>query len=247
MHVRVLTYNIHKCIGMLDRRYDPQRIVDTIRYHQPDIALLQEVAQGAKRYRNDAQIELLAEHASFEFREYHINVKLPLRGEYGNAILTRFPIETAENIDLTVPPKKARSALYAHLSVPRPDGSTQPLHVFNVHLGLAGIERRMQLRRVLTGPHLEAIGADTPTLIAGDFNDVWQVAGKRLLHPAGFRGNETPIPTFPASAPLRALDAIYTRGNVETHKVYSSPLDLARYASDHLPLVADLEIGGGAG
>ena len=61
MHFRLLSYNIHKGIGGVDRRYDLERIVETINYYRPDVALLQEVDDGVPRSRRHAQAELLAE------------------------------------------------------------------------------------------------------------------------------------------------------------------------------------------
>ena len=70
MRLRALTYNIHKCIGGLDRRYDPVRIADTIGHYEADIVLLQEVAQGASRYRHETQIERLGDLLGFRHRTY---------------------------------------------------------------------------------------------------------------------------------------------------------------------------------
>jgi endonuclease/exonuclease/phosphatase family metal-dependent hydrolase len=72
---------------------------------------------------------------------------------------------------------------------------------------------------------------------------VWGTLGRKLLTPAGFRGLPRPIRTFPAFAPMRALDAIYLRGPVQFIRVFRSRLSLAKHASDHLPLIADLELG----
>ena len=78
--------------------------------------------------------------------------------------------------------------------------------------------------------------------MAGDFNDVWGTLGRKLLAPAGFRGPARPIRTFPAYAPVRALDSFYVRGRVKLQRLHSSRLDLARRASDHLPVIAELEL-----
>src|SRR6187549_3715027 len=67
--IRILTWNIHKGIGGVDRRYDLGRTTAVIESAQPDIALLQEVAQGMPRLRLDDQVNLLATtfggHAAF--------------------------------------------------------------------------------------------------------------------------------------------------------------------------------------
>jgi len=79
-------------------------------------------------------------------------------------------------------------------------------------------------------------------VLGGDFNDVWGTLGRKLLAPAGFRGTTTAAATFPAYAPIRALDAIYVRGAVRLLQVERSRFALARQASDHLPLVAEVQL-----
>ena len=117
MHFRLLSYNIHKGIGGVDRRYDLGRIVETIQCHQPDVAFLQEVDDGVPRSRQHAQAELLAAATGLEHFTYQRNVSLRV-GHYGNAILSRFPLEDPVHIDLTVRPKKRRGALIARWRVP---------------------------------------------------------------------------------------------------------------------------------
>ena len=91
MRFRLLTYNIHKGIGGLDRRYDLARIVETIAHYQPDVALLQEVDDGAPRSLLHCQCEMLAEALALPHRSYQRNVRLKI-GHYGNALLSRFPL-----------------------------------------------------------------------------------------------------------------------------------------------------------
>jgi len=242
MRARVVTYNIHKCIGGLDRRYDPERVTETIGHYAPDVVLLQEVAQGSRRFRGERQVERLGEALGLRHRSYFVNVrKRAGRGEYGNAVLSRFPISRTENVDVTIPPKKRRSVLHAHLRLRVAPGRTRTLHVFNLHLGLLGIERRMQLRRFLDSHPFAGLHPRTPVLVGGDFNDVWGTLGQLLL-PAGFRGMPAPIETFPALMPVRALDSLYLRGQARLLRIFRSRLRVARHASDHLPLIADLEI-----
>ncbi len=61
MQFRVITWNIHKGIGGVDRRYRPDRIVDTLNHYAADILLLQEVDDGVPRSRFDCQVELFAD------------------------------------------------------------------------------------------------------------------------------------------------------------------------------------------
>ena len=245
MELRLVTYNIHKCIGGLDRRYDPDRIHQTISPYRPDVVLLQEVDSLARRSNHHRQVDILGDLLGFRHRTYFPNVKLRGGGEYGNAILSRFPFTETQNIDLSVPLKKRRSVLHARYRVRlngRKGNTTRTIHVYNLHLGLSGIERTFQLRKFLDSHPFARLHHKTPIIVAGDFNDVWGSLGKKLLLPAGFRGMPKQLRTFPAYAPLRALDSIYVRGNVEIRSVRRPRLAMAKQASDHLPLIARLEI-----
>jgi endonuclease/exonuclease/phosphatase family metal-dependent hydrolase len=241
--VRLASWNVHKCVGGFDRRYDPQRIVAVLAAAAPDIVLLQEVAQNGRWYAHDRQVDLLGDALGLPHRSYFVNVRFgPRRGEYGNAILSRMPIVSSENLDVTLENRKARSVLHAELRIPTAQGGSRTMHLFNLHLGLGEAERREQLRRLLETRNLQSIHARTPTLVAGDFNDVWGTLGKRILVPAGFTGPARPIRTFPAWAPVRALDSLYVRGDLEVLELSRPRTQLARLASDHLPLMATLRV-----
>jgi endonuclease/exonuclease/phosphatase family metal-dependent hydrolase len=240
MRLRVLSYNIHKCIGGIDRRYEPSRICDVIRRLEPDVCMLQEVDAGVSRSNGDAQTELLGEALGMKHRCWYPNVDVRGGGQYGNAILSRYPIVESSNLDLTIRFKKRRSALHAVLRV-RHDNVDRTVHAFNMHLGLAGYERRLQLNTFLQSHPFAQLHHDTPVVVGGDLNDVYGGLGE-LLAPAGFRGIEQRPRTFPAWGPLRALDAIFVRGNVDYLTLARCDTDLARRASDHRPLFADVRL-----
>jgi endonuclease/exonuclease/phosphatase family metal-dependent hydrolase len=240
-----VSWNVHKCTGGLDRRHDPARTAAVLAELDADVVLLQEVAQNGRWYggHGTRQVDVLGDALGMTHRSYFVNVRFgPRRGEYGNAILSRSPIASTENIDLTLPQRKSRSVLHAELRLPLPDGHTRTLHVFNLHLGLGERERREQLRRFLEFRTLQHVQQRTPVLVAGDFNDVWGTLGRRLLVPAGFRGPPQPPRTFPAYAPVRALDSLYVRGDVELVRLERVRTPRARAASDHLPLFAELRV-----
>jgi endonuclease/exonuclease/phosphatase family metal-dependent hydrolase len=240
--LRLLSWNIHKCIGGLDRRYDPERVAATIRHYAPDVACLQEVDHQAPRSKRHQQVDVLGEACGYRHRTWFPNVKVRGGGEYGNAILAKHALTSTENIDLTIPPKKRRSVLHARYRVrldhPAAGPVTRTIHVFNLHLGLAGYERKRQLAKFLASHPFAGLDHRTPVIVCGDFNDVWGTLGRQLV-PSGFRG-ATPIRTFPSWGPVRALDSIYVRGNVRVEHIQAARLDVARRASDHLALVADL-------
>ncbi|HJP11920.1 MAG: hypothetical protein CMK60_14045 [Proteobacteria bacterium] len=245
MKIRIITYNIHKCIGGVDRRYAPARIAEVIAHYGADLVLLQEVANRSPRSGGDRQVDLLGELLGFRHRAWFPNVRLRGGGEYGNGVLSHWRLTASENVDLTIAPKKRRSVLHVRIRVPvysqklsRPRSRT--IHLFNAHLGLSGIERRMQLKRLLNSTSVTGISERIPLVIAGDLNDIWGMLGRLILHPAGFQGSQGTIRTFPAYTPVRPLDGFYVKGDLELLNLMPSRLKLARLASDHLPLVADL-------
>lgn len=264
MYLRVLTYNVHKGIGGIDRRYRPERILEVVAHYEPDVLFLQEVDEGVARSAFHCQVELFADALGYTHRAFQRNVRVR-GGHYGNAILSRYPFHMLGDIDLSVPFKKRRQALVVRAEIPVPGGSdqrgrtaidtrgangsasgapggTRQIVMANIHLGLAGYERKVQLLRLLAHDHLASHQHEMPIIIGGDFNDMWGQLGRHSLEPAGFALAGGLIRTFPAVMPLRPLDRFFHRGPVEVADCFTSRLDLARHASDHLPLIADFRL-----
>ncbi len=214
--------------------------METLAAKNPDIVLLQEVDDLVPRSNHDCQVELFAHALNMKYFAFQRNVRLK-RGHYGNAILSRFPLADIQHIDLSIPMKKRRRALAAHCKL-RLGGHQRTMLIVNMHLGLAGFERRIQLSKVLQSKTLERTRRRTPVIVGGDTNDVWETLGKRIMRPAGFESAGERIRTFPAALPARALDHIYYRGDLELNHVYACRSKTARAASDHLPLVADFQV-----
>jgi endonuclease/exonuclease/phosphatase family metal-dependent hydrolase len=184
---------------------------------------------------------MLADAVQLPHRAFQRNVRLRI-GHYGNAILSRFPLADPADFDLTIRFKKRRGALVCRVHAD--DGAARhAVAIANIHLGLAGFERQIQLRRLLSGSPLCGVDAATPMIVAGDFNDVWENLGKRIMHPAGFELASGQARTFPAAAPLRRLDRVFCRGEIRALSAFAGHTSLARRASDHLPLIVDFELG----
>jgi len=241
--LRVLSYNIHKCIGGLDRRYEPMRIADVIRRLEADVLLLQEVDAGAPRSNHDHQVDVLGDMLGMRYRTWYPNVDVRGGGHYGNAVLSRYPIIESSNIDLSLRFRKKRSVVHGVIRVRQNSTGGEEIdrtvHVYNMHLGLARYERRIQVARFLDSHPFQTLHHDTPVVVGGDLNDVYGGLGE-LLEPAGFRGIDKRPRTFPAWGPLRALDAIFVRGAVDYLGLSRCDSELARRASDHRPIVADV-------
>jgi endonuclease/exonuclease/phosphatase family metal-dependent hydrolase len=242
--MRLLTWNIHKGIGSLDRRYALHRITSVLQHYDPDIAVLQEVDQEVPRSGRDRQAEQLAEILGYSHFCFGPNVQLK-QGCYGNATLARYPITRWRNIDLTLTGKKARGALYTDVRVQVGDRRLT-LHLLNIHLGLSGMERRWQMRRLLEAPELQHLDRSSRILIAGDTNDWSGALSRGRLRQAGFdcvtgTGRRASL-TFPSWQPVGALDRVYSRGAVLCEPHRRSRLALASQASDHLPVIVEVDL-----
>ncbi|MCZ7596511.1 MAG: endonuclease/exonuclease/phosphatase family protein [Gammaproteobacteria bacterium] len=242
--MRLLTWNIHKGIGSLDRRYDLERVVAVIRHYDPDIVALQEVDHEVPRSRSERQAAVLAESLAMPHRVFAPNVFLKY-GSYGNATLSRHAISRSRNIDLTLPGKKARGALYTEIRVQTGD-RRRTLHVINVHLGLSGMERRWQVRTLLGADELTRLDPASRVIIVGDTNDWSGALARGRLRQSGFEcvtgtGRRASL-TFPSWQPIGALDRVFARGALGCEHHRRSRLALARFASDHLPVVVDIDL-----
>lgn len=251
MRLRLLTYNIHKAIGV-DRVFDPGRVAEVIAHYDPDLVLLQEVDRGVPRSDHLDLASHLARALRFQYRASSMNVHLR-KGKYGNATLSRYPIGRQHNIDLTVAWRKRRGAQHTRILVQH-GVHVLPIDVFNVHLGLSSAERRKQVLRLLGSHDLLGLTPAHACIIGGDVNDWRGALWRRYFLAAGFHcatnrrpGSRWSIKTYPSYAPSSGLDKVFYRGGLRLLHAHRSRLDLARVASDHLPLIVDFEIDPGAG
>jgi endonuclease/exonuclease/phosphatase family metal-dependent hydrolase len=227
MHIVLVTYNIHACIGT-DGRFDLNRIVNVLREISADVVALQEVEHHAVNGYD------LLDYISEKIGLTAIAGPTLLRDtrHYGNALLTNFPISTVDRIDLSVPGREPRGALDVMLSC-----NGQGIRVVATHLGLHPKERRVQARQLLS--LLESQSADISVLM-GDLNE-WFLWGRilRWLH-----RHFQPTPhraSYPARWPVFALDRLWVNPRSRLTRLQVHTSDLARTASDHLPLIGIIE------
>lgn len=238
--LRLVTWNIHKGIGT-DRRYALERTIEVLKGLDGDVVCLQEVDEGVHRSARDSQVTRLAEALGYPHAALGLNVRVG-DGGYGSAILSRHALWDVRNVDLTVPPKKRRGGLVARVEHGPPGGWL----LANVHLGLLHLERKVQVRRLLA--HLlEDDHRHRPLVIAGDWNEWGRRLVRGALEEAGFhlaRGEghgPRGARTFPSGRPLLALDRVLYRAPIRCHHVACIVDGAARRASDHLPVVVELE------
>ncbi len=236
--MRLLSYNIHKGVGGRDRRYRLERIIEVIEGENPDLICLQEVDRNVRRSRYHDQPRMLAEYFRAVAQLHQLNVRLK-SGGYGNLLLSRWPLREKHQLSLKMGRKKPRGAQIA--VVETPEGL---LNLVHWHLGLAERERHWQVRHLLEHPLFAAAG-HLPTLIAGDTNDWRNTLGRGPFALHGFEHVTHPISrfrSFPAWFPMGSLDKVYCRGPVFVRAARVVRTQLAKNASDHLPLVIDFHL-----
>ena len=233
--MRIATYNIHRCRG-LDGRTRPERIVAVLSSIDADVVALQEVVGAGPRGGGHAE-----EIGAALGMGWIMSSARLLRGHlFGNAVLSRLPITQHLEHDLSWKTCEPRRLQRVDVSV---NGST--LHVYNVHLGTALLERRHQAERlaaIVTDRHVPG-----PKLVLGDFNEwmrglVTSTLSARM-NSVDLRNFLRRRRTYPGVFPLLHLDHIYYAGQLEIVGVELPRTRLAKVASDHLPLVADVRVG----
>ena len=233
--LRVATYNIHRCRG-LDGRTIPARIAEVIRAIDADIIALQEVVGASATTPGHAE-----ELGALLGMGWVMAPVRQLRGcQFGNVVLSRFPIRHHTQHDLSWKRCEPRGCQRVDLEV----GPQHTLHLYNVHLGTAFLERRHQAARLSAIVHDRRVGH--PKVVLGDFNE-WmrglatQMLSERLQS-IDLRAHLRRRRTYPGVFPVLHLDHIYYEGRVEVVKVELPRTRLSLMASDHLPLVAELRV-----
>ncbi|HWH42676.1 MAG TPA: endonuclease/exonuclease/phosphatase family protein [Usitatibacter sp.] len=225
--LRLCSYNIHCGIGR-DRRFSEKRILDVLREVDADVIALQEVESRASGVD---MLELLAKELGFH--AIFGSTLLRPDGHYGNGLLARCPIRESALCDLSWRGREPRGAISADI-----DCDGHRLRIVATHLGLRPAERREQVTRLI---NLFRQRPDDRAVLLGDLNE-WFLWGRplRRLH-RYFEHTPSPA-TFPARMPFLALDRIWTHPRSMLKNLRAHRSRVAAVASDHLPIVATLEI-----
>ena len=230
--VRVATYNVHGCVGR-DGIFAPERIARVIAEIDADVVALQEMASGT-----DADPHAARELLGGEFGGQAVWAPTLDRGawDFGNMLLSRWPVVSSALIDLALVRREPRNAISARLSAP-----FGTFHVVATHLGLKADERNEQAVRLRQTVSESPVGE--PVVMMGDLN-AWHPFSHLLRTLRPVLTQPEAVATFPARWPLLALDRILLRMPGGRGTVHRHASALARVASDHLPLVAEISFPG---
>lgn len=227
-NLRVVTYNIqHGCnlAGTLDLGQCARELSDL----GPDIVALQEVDSGKWNTRLTDQARDLAKRLGMYYAYGPVRRYMP--GSYGNAILSRYPIQNCRNHIMT-PTSDRRCCLEAEIAAEGKD-----LLVLVLHLGLKVADRLQQLQETII-PLVQ--GVTRPCIAAGDFNSL--PASREISMMLEYMADSFAVSTgaehntFPSDHPHIRIDYIFTANcQAQDCRIIS-----AARASDHLPVTADI-------
>ena len=245
MKLKVGTYNIQHCRDHLcykktnEEVIDPKRVSAVIKQMGVDICALnevynQEMLEG-EGFCNQAK-EIAAELGFY----YYFAKAIDYKGyEYGNALLSRFPITSAYTVPLVLPPEERKKERYEDrvLLVATLDINGLSFIAAVCHFGLSREEQELATKTVLA----KLTDAKTPLVFMGDLNltpenDLIANLGAKLFDTASL--SDKALFTFPSDAAKRKIDYIFTN---ELCKAISADVPDIVF-SDHLPVVAEISI-----
>jgi endonuclease/exonuclease/phosphatase family metal-dependent hydrolase len=229
--LRAMTYNIHRGRGV-DWKCDLGRTAAVIASYNPDVVALQEVDSGRKRSGGIDQATDLAKRLGMEM-VFAPNVEWSDSESYGIATLTKLPIQSSRHLKL---PLQYRSEPRSSLITILAWGEGHVVELINTHLSILFKERPGQVAAIAAAMANEAL------IVAGDFNMTpWSPAYRALRRDSFLHSATRFARTWPAPAPIMPLDHILYRGEVEIVNARAWTGGPARTASDHLPVVVELQ------
>lgn len=243
--LRVMTYNVHSCIGM-DGRCSPERIARVIAQYDPDVVCLQELDVLRQRTGGIDQAHQIAHHLEMLFH-FHPAIELA-EEKYGDAILSRHHIELVKadalpGLHLEDERLEPRGALWVRVQL-----NDRTFNILNTHLSMNRRERLMATDALLGPDWLGHPDCNHGLrILCGDFNAhprspvcrrISQVMRDCQVGRDGYR----PRNTFSGRMPLARIDHVFVDREAELLHVDVPSTKWTRVASDHLPLIVDLAV-----
>lgn len=229
MRARLVAWNVRHCCG-LDLRVRPGRIVDLIAGLAPDLVALSELDVDHIRSQRLDQPAWIAARLGMRV------VFAETLDGYGHALFSRLPLASAEVVALAhTPLTEPRMAIDVVLEA-------TPLRVVATHLGLTATDRAMQAGELVARVRPSA----TPVVVMGDLNAGPGEVGYEELVAASLADPFAPRRvsarcTWPSLFAFRALDHVLIGPELAARHAAVLKQGPARFASDHRPVVIDVE------
>ncbi len=236
--LRILSYNIHHAEGV-DGKLDVERIANVVKATSPDLVALQEVDRITRRSQGVDQAMELGRQTGMEV-VFGANIDLQ-GGQYGNAVLSRFPIVDSENHSLpNLRQGEQRGVLVASIQAKASSStSADPLVFLATHFD----HRRDEAERIASAKFVNELVSDDerPMILAGDINDTPSSETLGKLRDVWSSASDQPLATIPVDQPTRQIDFVLFRP-ADRWRVVEARVVEERLASDHRPLLVELEL-----
>lgn len=237
---RLMTYNVHSCVGM-DGKIYPERVARVISQYHPDVVALQEIDVDKIRTGQVNQAQLIAQLLEMKF---HFHPSLMYEEEkYGDAILSIHPMKlfkAASLPHLDEPWLEPRGAIMVEV-----EAHGAAFRIINTHLSLSRRERIMQAEALMGEEWLQFSANGAPAILCGDFNampnsPVCRLISQRLKDAQECGNGHKARNTFSGRFPVSRIDHVFVDKRLQVKKVLVPNTHLTRKTSDHLPLIVDI-------
>lgn len=235
--MKIMTFNIQHALDYKKQVIDIGFFVEAIKKYGADICGLNEVrGEGSVDGYTD-QTNAIGDGLSFN-RYFAEAIKVDGTSPYGNAMVTRYPVVSAETIAIPDPLFKRPGVKYESRCVLKAvvDADGKEICILICHMGLSREERKCAVEIVCR--LLDEIGI--PVILMGDFNTT---PDDKVFAPIYERMNDTDdyadikgMKTYPSYDPDIKIDYIFYRG-LECRAVKT----ITEVYSDHFPIIAEFE------
>ncbi len=239
MELRIVSYNMLKGRSLVLGRHVQEEMAQALWKLEPDILVLQEFPDlSLVSQEEEASLNIFSTQ-ELKYHAYGFNAKTR-KGRHGNAVISRYPIESSNNLDISETRMAKRGLLSCRIMV-----GEKKLQLYSTHLDLFQKARNRQLEN-LARIMSEGSTSEIPLIFCGDFNDWNRKLDKEIRrvfgdHELNFQKTPRPVNTYPATLPILPLDRIYIHG-MQVRKLWSPRRDVWKRLSDHKPLIADLSL-----
>lgn len=248
MHLKILSYNIHKGFDWKNSQYGLLKMKELINSSGAEIVFLQEVVGKNEFFKEkgmiDSQFEFLADEL-WPHYSYAQNAMYD-HGHHGNLILSKYPIESFANVNLSTNNWEKRGMLVCKIKIPASteNESEKYFYAACLHLNLLHSGRKIQYTKIKDYILEKNKSEDLPFIIAGDFNDWNQKSSLIFEETLGMLevhkfSKGSYARTFPSKVPILCLDRIYVK-NLKI--INSHVINYDQHLSDHLPLFCEVSL-----
>lgn len=232
--MKIMAFNTQHCLNYIDKKIDFQIMADAIKKCEPDIVGLNEMRDKGTNADYDRQTTILSELTGIKHHYFAKAIEIDNKNPYGNALLSKYPIISAQTIPVPEPETKTGTEYYETrclLKAKLEGGIT----VLVIHFGLNEDEQKNAVKTVLDNMEKEKC------ILMGDFN---VTPNNDVLNPIRAQMKDTAelfdksLLSFPSDNPFKKIDYIFVTEDVE---VICADIP-AIVASDHRPHIATVNI-----